>query len=115
MTVSSQVTDRPGDLRWKTYKKWPGADDCDLSFVLEDIGDFGYGDNNGEAEWYCLPKYVGLEVERTAWLKMGNDPEEIVLRTALKDVSLRVFQEECNNFWNQKKKPPPGKVTYLLP
>ncbi|EIE23213.1 hypothetical protein COCSUDRAFT_63570 [Coccomyxa subellipsoidea C-169] len=87
MTISSKVTRRVGDIKWSTYTKWAGAeaedDDMTLTFVLEDIGRFGYG---LEGDWFCFPKYVGLEVEKNQWLTMGDDPEELILRTTLKVV-----------------------------
>ncbi|BDA50197.1 hypothetical protein COCOBI_15-3260 [Coccomyxa sp. Obi] len=76
MAVLSKVTSRPGDLKWAAYSKWKGANDdkCELCFVLEDIGHFGYGDGG----WFCLPKWVGLQVEQKQWFAMGADPEQVI-------------------------------------
>lgn len=112
MTISSKVTRRVGDIKWSTYTKWAGAeaedDEMTLTFVLEDIARMGYG---LEGDWFCFPKYVGLEVEKNQWLTMGDDPEELILRTTLKVVSLRLFPEKCGEFWKQTERPAPNKVS----
>lgn len=108
MAVLSKVTSKPGDLKWAAYSKWKGANDgrCEIYYVLEDVGHLGYGSGG----WFCLPKWVGLEVEKKQWFQMGSDPEQEIIMSTLREVSVRLFPKKCAPFWERRKAPPSDEV-----